>query len=454
MNEHPELTEEDLKTLERGGLPPGRDGLRAALHLQGDCAVCLARWGERLKPLLDEDWRGDREAEAAEQPGRKVIRYDFLIRQALLKVERRRPTIEAAFVQAILEIEGTAKLVNGSLPQPTPELQWARAKEWLVEAQASRRDAPEEYLAVATLAASYAKGLDPAKYPAGEVADLLALALAEMGNGHRRVRNFPAAEMLFADAADAARAGTMAKPVALAISYMAANALIDQRLFDEGIPLLRRVFAGYEALGSRHAAGEIALALGWAYDILGKKALSVEAFQKALDLLDGARDPELATATVHNLVVLYRELGQWAAAERLLPRAESLLKRFGTPIDLLKLEWLRAQLLASQNLYLKATRAYLDVIAAFERADLFFESAVLRLELAELYLTHRRFDRVLLVLEDVREVFEAIGVEREALAALLLAKEAVAGGCATAEIVRRVVAVLGDGGRKAGTAVG
>lgn len=78
------------------------------------------------------------------------------------------------------------------------------------------------------------------------------------------------------------------------------------------------------------------------------------------------------------------------------------------------------------------------MIAGFERADLFAESAVLRLELAELYLTHQRFDRALLVLEDVREVFEAIGVRREAHAALLLAKEAVAGGCATAEVVRQV----------------
>ncbi|HXU33732.1 MAG TPA: hypothetical protein VN851_24440 [Thermoanaerobaculia bacterium] len=442
MNEHPELTEADLAALERGKLPAGLDGLRATLHLQSDCAVCLARWGERLRPLLDEDWPGDPEAEDAERPGRRVIRYDFLLRRALLKIEQLRPTIEAAFVQAVLEIEGAAPLVEGRFPRGTPALQWARTTEWLAEAQASRRDAPEEYLVIAALAASYAKAIDPRDHPSGEAADLLALALAEIGNGHRRMRNFAGAEQLFYEAAEAAREGTMAQPVVLQIVRLTASLLIDQREFAEAVKLLRHTFAGYEALGMRHEAGEQAVDMGVAFRTMGRPMDAIGANLQALDRIDGRRDPALGTAVVHNLVAEYRELGQWSAAERLLPRAEQLLKRFGTPIDLLKLEWLKAQLLAGQGQYLKAARAYQDVIAGFERADLFAESAVLRLELAELYLTHQRFDRALLVLEDVREVFEAIGVRREAHAALLLAKEAVAGGCATVEVVRQVAKTM------------
>lgn len=448
MEEHPELTEADLATLERGKLPPGSDGLLAALHLHSECAVCLSRWGERLRPLLDEDWPGDLEAESAESPGRRVVRYDFVLRSAFQKAQRRRPTIEAAFAQAILEVEGSANLVDGRLPRGTPALQWARAKEWLAEAQASRRDAPEEYLALAALAASYARAIDPADHPQGEAADLLALAYAEMGNGHRRMRNFMGAEALFREAAGAARRGTRAQPVTLQIVFRTASLLIDRRELAEAVTLLRGTSAGYQSLGMKHEAGEQLTVLGYAHRLLGEDMAALEAYSQALDLLDGVREPELATATVHNLVALYRELGQWSAAGRLFPRAEQMLKHFGTPIDLLKMEWLRAQLLASQDQYLKAVRAYQDVIAAFERADLFLESAALRLELAELYLTRRRFDRALLVLEDVREVFEAIGVQREAFAALLLAQEAVAGGCATAEIVRRVgQAMAGVGGR-------
>jgi hypothetical protein len=67
---------------------------------------------------------------------------------------------------------------------------------------------------------------------------------------------------------------------------------------------------------------------------------------------------------------------------------------------------------------------------------------VVRLELAGLYLSRRRFDRAQLVLEDVREVFESIGVQREALAALTLLKQAVAGERATQEMVRQVVAAM------------
>ncbi len=441
MEDHPELTEADLAALERGALPSGLACLCAVLHLQSDCAVCLARWGERLRPLLDEEWEGDPEAEVAEQanrPGRRVVRYDFVLRRALREAEERRPTIEAALVQAVLEVEGAAPLVQGRLPRGTPALQWARAQEWLAEAQASRRDAPEEYQVLAALAASYAKAIDPQDHPKGEAADLLALALAEMGNGHRRTRNFAAAEQLFQEAMEAARRGTGAQAVVLQIASRASSLLVDRREFSEAVAVMRRTFAGYEALGMMHEAGEQLTALGLALLVEGQPLAAQEANLQALNRIDGSRDPSLATATVHNILFLYLQASDWGAAKMLLPRAEVLLSRFGTPIDLLKMEGLKAHLLAGQGQYLKAARAYQDVIAGFERADLFAESAVLRLELAEPYLSHQRFDRALLMLEDVREVFEAIGVRREAHAALLLAKEAVAGGCATAEVVRRV----------------
>ncbi len=439
MEKHFELTESELAALVRAELPPGPRGLEIALHLRGECATCKERWGDRLAPLLDPAWAGD-------EPPRKnplaELRFDFDFRHAVQKMKKRLPAIQAALAQARQEVAGTAILHDGKLPRGTPILQWVRAQGWLEEARVRRRHAPEEYAVLSALAAAYALRLRPEDHPRGEVADLQALALAEAANGHRRARRFAEAEVLLNEAAEKVREGTLAHPVALEVVRWTASLLMDRREFDQAVGLLSRTFCGYEALGLHHEAGEQAAVLGLAYQYMGWPSLALETDRQALERIDGARDPELAVATVHNVLRAYLELEQWPAAQRLLPRAAALHQKFGTPLDRLKFDALRARLLAGQGSVIEAGRAYEDVIAEFERQRQYAESAVVRLELAGLYLSRRRFDRAHVVLEDVREVFESIGIHREAFAALLLLKQAVAGECATLEMVQKVMAAM------------
>lgn len=439
MEDHPDLTESELAALERAQLPAGPRGLHIALHLRAECRVCLARWRDRLAPILDPAWAGDEPAPLSQH---QEQRFDFVFKSALHKVKKRQPEIVAALARACREVDGSALLVDGRFPRGTPALQWARAQKWLDKARSCRREAPEEYAVIATLAGAYALGLRPEDHPSGDAADLQALAIAETANGHRRCRRFAEAEALISEAVDKAREGTRDLPVALQIARWWASLLMDQRKFNEAAGILRRTFRSYEVLGLRHEAGEQAAVLGLVYLYMGKPVLSLETFLQALDRIDGAREPELAVATAHNVLLAYIELELWPAAERLLPRAIDLHERFGTPLDLLKIEWLGAKVLAGQGRLIEARRAYEDVIAEFERQRQHAESAVVRLELAELYLSRRRFDRAQVVLEDVREVFESIGIRREALAALVLLKRAVAGEQATIEMVRQVVAAM------------
>ncbi len=439
MEDHPDLTESDLAGLERGELPAGPLGLEAAVHLRARCATCLARYGSRLAPVLDPRWDGDSQATLSPHEDRQ---YEFVFRLALQKVKKNRPEIDAALVRARREVEGTALLVEGRFPRGTPALRWSRSQGWLEKAKACRRGAPEEYFVFATLAAAYSLGLEPAEHPAGDAADLQALAIAEAANGHRRAKRFAEAEALLADAIERAREGTGTLPVALEIARRTASLLVDRRRYEEAGGLLLRTFAGYESLGLRHEAGQQTVLLGVVHQCMGAPRLALEAFLQALDRIDGAREPELAVAVVHNVLRSFLELELWLAAERLLPGALRLSERYGSPLDRLKLAALEARLLAGLGRSLEAGRAYEDVIAEFERHRQHAESAVVRLELAALYLSRRRFDRARLVLEDVREVFESIGIHREALGALLLLKEAVEGERATIEMVRRVMAAV------------
>lgn len=444
MDEHLDLTETELATLSRGELPPGPRGLLVAIHLRAECPTCLKRWGSRLAPLLNPGWDGDESPRTSDYMD---TRFDFAVRSALKKVQQRQPEIVGALSQAAQEVEGTATLPNGQLPRSTPVLQWARAQKWLAQARSLRREAPEQYQVLASLAAAYALRLRPGDHPSGDVADLQALALAEAANSHRRARRFPMAEALFARATEKVREGSQLQPVALAIASLFASLLMDRRDLSVAIKLLRRTFQGYEALGLRHEAGEEALVLGCAYHYAGQSELALEAFLWALERLDGARDPQLAVALITNVLLAYLDLEQWSAAQRLFPQATEMHRRFGTALDRLKLNWLGAKLLAGEGRLLEAGRAYEDVIADFERQNQYAESAVVRLELAGLYLSRRRFDRAQVVLEDVREVFEAIGIHREAFAALVLLKQAVVGECATLEMVQKVVAAMEVGAK-------
>ncbi len=444
MAEHPDLTESELAALRRGELPPGPRGLLIAIHLRGECSVCLKRWGHRLAPVLSPWWEGDESPESSDYMD---VRFDFAVRSALKKVQKREPEIAAALAQASQEVDGTAVLSHGRLPRGTAELQWARAQKWLAEARSNRRQAPEEYQVIAGLAAAYAHRLNEEDHAPGDVADLQALTLAEAANGHRRARRFPQAEALFAQAMEKIREGTQLRSFALAIASQSASLLMDQRNLNSAVLLLRRTFKGYESLGLRQEAGEEALVLGCAYHYMGRSELALEAFLQALERLDGARDPQLAVAVITNILLAYLDLEQCSAAQRLFPKAAEMHRRFGTALDRLKLDWLGAKLLAGEGRLVEAGRAYEDLIADFERQGQYAESAVVRLELAGLYLQRQRFDRAQIVLEDVREVFQSIGIHREAFAALLLLKQAVVGECATMEMVRKVVAAMEVGGK-------
>lgn len=444
MDEHPDLTESELAALSRGKLPPGPRGLWIAIHLRAECSICRERWGNRLAPVLNPAWAGD---EAPTSSDYMNTRFDFAVRSALKKVQKRQPEIVAALAQAAREVEGTATLHDGWLPRSTPVLQWARAQAWLAKARSSRREAPEEYQVLASLAGAYALRLAAADHPSGDVADLQALALAEVANSHRRAKRFPQAEALFVQATEKAREGSQLQPVALAIASQYASLLMDQRELNAAVNLLRRTFRAYETLGLRHEAGEQAMLLGCALFSKSRSELALEAFLQALERLDGARDPQLAVALITNVLLAYLDLEQWQAAQRLFPQATEMHRRFGTALDRLKLNWMGAKLLTGEGRLVEAGRAYEDVIAEFERQGQYAESAVVRLELAGLYLTRRRFDRAQVVLEDVREVFESIGIHREAFAALVLLKQAVAGECATLEMVQKVVAAMEVGAK-------
>jgi tetratricopeptide (TPR) repeat protein/DNA-binding XRE family transcriptional regulator len=135
-------------------------------------------------------------------------------------------------------------------------------------------------------------------------------------------------------------------------------------------------------------------------------------------------------------------LGRHAEAEVELAAPRALARQLGNRLDLLRVDWLQGRVAAGRGRAKEAIDALGRVRAAFIAQDNAYDTALVTLELAEVYATLGRTAEVKALARESAPVFEHQGVHREARQALELFRRAAEEERATAELVRRVVAYL------------
>jgi tetratricopeptide (TPR) repeat protein/transcriptional regulator with XRE-family HTH domain len=272
-----------------------------------------------------------------------------------------------------------------------------------------------------------------------------AYAWAFIANAVRVSGKLPKADRAFARAHELWAASTKGDPFISEVRFLELEASLrrDQRRIDEALNLLAKAMV----LAKPSEKGNILLNKERVQNACGEFHEAIETLHEAESCIDREREPRSWFAVQFNLTSNYCGLGRFEEAEVLFKDVCELGLRLDRDLDLIRLRWLGAQVKAGLGEEEEAVQAFEDLRKEYVGQKNPFDSALVSLDLAELYLRQERWLDVHVLAEEMIQVFRSLGVQREPLAALLLFQEAVRRQRATTEFVRRLARYLNDARR-------
>lgn len=271
-----------------------------------------------------------------------------------------------------------------------------------------------------------------------------AYAWAFIANAHRVAGKLPKADAAFARAHALWEAGTVANHFISEVRFLDLEASLrrDQRRIEETLSLLGRAFA---AAGPREK-GNILLNKAHVHHVCGEFEEELVALRQAELWIKHEREPRSWFAVQFNLTACFCGLGKFEDAKSLFREVCDLGLQLDRDLDLRRVRWLGAQVKAGLGEE-EAVEVLESLRKEFENESNAFDSALVSLDLADLYLRQERWTEVRALAQEMIQVFRSLGVQREPLAALLLFQETVQRQQATSALVRRLARYLDDARR-------
>jgi len=296
---------------------------------------------------------------------------------------------------------------------------------------------------LAELAVEASDCLNVAFYGPRLVADARALAYAILGNATRIAGDLFGAERQLRSALDLFELGTGSPMEAAELQSLMASLRIDQCRFEDAILLLDQVVETYRSQGSCREQGRAMVQLGYAVGTAGEPASAAALLEHSLDLLDPDADQALFLMAHHNVAAFLSEAGRDREARSHLEQAQPLYT--GLSADramLLRRRRLEGRIAHNLGETEEAIAALQEVRGTYIDEDRAFDSALVTLDLAAVYLSQGRTQEVKRLAEEMYPVFRSQDVHRHALAALVLFKQAALSEVATIGFVRDVARYL------------
>jgi tetratricopeptide (TPR) repeat protein len=429
VEDHPTPTA--LEAFLRGALSIGEIKSVVA-HLLGGCSRCR----EAMETAAQAFFFPGRNA-----PEGSGAEYDFPIFRAINQA--RRQTTEPGRSEPSLSVVPTREEPVGVAPYIRSGLRSPEGCEALLAASRElRHQDPEAMVFLAALAVGLAERLDSRASSLATVSDLRARTWAELGNARRVANDMVGAEAALEHSLACAEEGS-GDPLLLArLLDLTASLYTDQRRFEQALALLDHVFEIYWAHGERHLAGRALISKGVSVGFGNRPEEALHLISTGLDLLDLRRDPALVLAAVHNLIDFTVKLDRFEEGDRLLRASRRLYYEYADDLNFLKLRWVEGKIHAGLGNPSRAEAAFQEVRDGFRAHEMPYHLAVASLDLAEVWLGQGRTAEMREVVEEMVRTFQAFGIHREAIAAVLMLQEAVVAEQATAALLRTVAAQL------------
>lgn len=285
---------------------------------------------------------------------------------------------------------------------------WAGVEVLLTVCFEARYRDPRQMLRLARQAKSAAARLDPALYGERRLADLKARALAELGNALRVSERFDRVRDLLKKARLLlAEQGTGDLLIRARIDDIEGSFWKDQRFLRDADDLLASACRKYLRAGERHLAGRTLVKKGLNRVIDGQPQEAVTVLRQAVSLLDADRDPQLIETAQHNLLFALADAGQYREASELLLRSGLRQKFADDPLNLLRLRWVEAKILAGHGRLAEAEKALSDVRASFRIRRLELVAAIAGLDLAKVLFQQGKLAPLYGLVRELRVTAEA-----------------------------------------------
>lgn len=431
MSSHPSAAE--LQEFLRGGLST-RQSRSVVLHLLRGCENCREAVAPHMQALL-----GERDGEvqlSSELDAAYEMALDRAYSTALERTSRGRrwsPEVEEALALFRVQAKGEAR-------EPLPVAGGLEEYEGLLErAQEVRHTDPKQMVELARQAVLSAGRLDPERYGPELVANLRCRAEVELGNACRVADRLDEAERSLERAASYYLQGTGDPHLGARLFDVQASLDADRRRFDVACEALDAVHSFYTSRGDQHLAGRTLISKGLYTGYSGDAEEALRLLERGLSLVDAQRDPALAAAAVHNQVRFLADCGRFREARKLLWQHREHLQQVSSWVNQIKLRWIEGQINAGLGELDRAEEALLKVKDGFLKADLPYKAALVSLELAMVLLRQGRADEARDLGLEAAEVFTALKIHREGLAAVLLLRKAFETRVATTSLLERVI---------------
>jgi tetratricopeptide (TPR) repeat protein len=417
----------ELSALVLGVLPSERR--RAVLLHLLKCPMCV----NSLRLFIEQEM---------EPVAQQEDIYDEAINQAFQRIREDAQQLKAdrARIQTLVEmleqggLENLPALVRKGWEIPVVEALLERS--W-----ALRHDAPAQMVELAEFAQIGMRRVKTEDHGATRVADLRCRVWTELGNAYRIADRLDDSEEAFGRAVECYLQGTQDKLLLARFLDFRASLYRSKRELTAASKYLHLACRIYRRYGQKHMEGRALIGAAIAIGYAGEPERAIRYIQRGLSLIGQDEDQELMAAAVHNRLWFTVDCGRFEEARRLLFLNRSLYKDAGR-LSRLKLEWLEARLDTGLGNLARAEAGFQKVRAEFEQAGLPYDSALATLDLAAVVLRSHGMEEANELVLGAAEAFIQLGLQRQALAAVLFLRESFDLQVATLVLLEEVTAFL------------
>lgn len=435
MNDHP--PRETLEAFLVGHLTSGekRDVI---VHLIAGCGECQSA----LEPIAAVMFKpgANRAAAADESLYAEPFAAAFAAareRKAALERERAEARLKMAQLLYGRRRSGEAPLADG------PGFwTWGLCETLLDTSWDLRESDPSGMLHLAELAVEASERLDPAVCGAAPLADLRAQAWSGLANACRVSDRLALADTAMARACQARREGTGSPLLRARIAELSASLLCDQRQFPAAFRLLDLAYRLYRRHGDLHDAGRALITKGLHTGYTGDPEEGIRLIARGLRRVERERDPRLVFQALHNILLFRVELADFRTARQQLWEMRPLYAVHADRIAQVKLRWIEGKIFVGLCDLERAEAALLQAKEAFSAEGLTYDGALISFDLAAVWLRQGKTAEVHRLASEMLDTFRARYIAREALASLLMLRDAAERNEATLDLIELVASVF------------